>query len=274
MGWSALSDDHHERGEITDLTHEGYRLLHALITFTHTPQRMGHFTRLDAAGLARLHGITDVNAALEDLLRTDRPHIEDDGDGIHFHLLDANQYHHTSQASLAGQASAKARREKYGSDNPRHNAVNAVNGSQSFGEPTPTPTPTSTPVPSTHGSNEPPVHKKGRSRPDIGQTELDSFTEHFGRFDDVTSADVERWLRSQGKFDANKDDVETVLVENSRLDLSAAVLLKVLKELRADQQAGQTGKALLNFVVSNQHPKSGRLGSAAGRAQAAIEDGA
>ena len=76
---------------------------------------------------------------------------------------------------------------------------------------------------------------------------LDAFLQNGIRTgDEKPVADVIRCLRSRGKYDASKDDVEAVLAESS---LDATELLAKLERMRLDQWAGQTAKALLNYAA-------------------------
>jgi hypothetical protein len=154
MGWTALADNHHERGDLADLTPDGDRLFGLLISFTNTPQRKGKFTRLDAAQLARSRKFPiDHDVALADLLSPDHPQIEEVEGG--FQIIDNGQYHVTPQKSVAGKkggevtrdsgALAEARDKRWSEDDSlsrlKAGSKHSEDGSKLSPSPSPSPSP-------------------------------------------------------------------------------------------------------------------------------------
>lgn len=206
MGWTALADDHHERGDLADLTPDGDRLFTLLITFTNTPQRKGKFTRLDAAQLARRKFPIDLDVALADLLSPDHPQIEEADGG--FQIINSKQYHETPQKSVSGKkggeatrdsgALAETRDKRWPEDDSlsrlKAGSKHSENVSKLSPSPSPVPSPSPFPVPDVSVTKE--RTERGQERP------------RHGRSDDFTD-----WAKKNGLIVDDIDEVVTALTE-------------------------------------------------------------
>jgi hypothetical protein len=99
------------------------------------------------------------------------------------------------------------------------------------------------------GTDKPPPESYKKATPDGVADGLDAFLKNGLKTGDEESvADVIRWLRSRGKYDANEEDMVVAMADSVEND-SPDLLLMKLRKLRPDQMAGQTAKALLHYAA-------------------------
>jgi hypothetical protein len=252
MGWSGLPDDHHERGDLAELTPDADRLFNLLISFTNTPQRKGRFTRLEAAALARSRKyLIDLDVALPDLLDPEHPQIEEMDGG--YRLINNEQYHVTPQKSAAGRKGGEATRDSGALAEtrdkrwPEDDSLSRLKAGSKHPEdgsklsPSPSPSPSTSPVS---------MHTAPLEIEPNGSLGFDGYF-----------AEVYAWAE-QNHLTADKEEVDTIL---AGMDLTVEDTIELL------EQAVRLGKAptnrklttLLNYLV---HSHDGaEMGSIAGR---------